>query len=357
MKICFVIGSLNYSGAEKIMTNLIFQFEEKNYDTTVLLIGEEKKSNKFKHTKEVPLLTYKHGNKLMNIFNRLSKLRNELKKEFDVILCFGVIYNIDVLLASIGLDKKIIICERNDPINDPRNKLKRILRKILYPRASGYVFQTDEIANFFSNKINKNSIIIPNFVENNANKYKEERDTSFVVCSRIDNNQKDFRSLIETYKLYIEHGGTYSLNIYGTGPDFAYVNELISRYKLNNKVYMHGRISDVTDTITKHGIYILNSNYEGMPNSLLEALSCGMPCIATDCSGGGSKSLVKDGYNGILVKRKNVNELYYAMKRLSEDSSLREKISKNALMINESHSIDRIFNIWEGYILKVSNTD
>lgn len=75
-------------------------------------------------------------------------------------------------------------------------------------------------------------------------------------------------------------------------------------------------------------IYVLPSYYEGLPTTLLEAMSCGIPSIATDVEG--SSELISDGETGLLVPPRNPKRLAEAILRLLEAEELRQKLGDNA---------------------------
>ena len=83
----------------------------------------------------------------------------------------------------------VILCERNDPIRDPARKLTRLRRWLVYRKASGFVFQTERIAEFFGKKIKERAAVIPNFVEKQYdNVYNQSGTKNIMITARLDDN-------------------------------------------------------------------------------------------------------------------------------------------------------------------------
>ena len=92
-------------------------------------------------------------------------------------------------------------------------------------------------------------------------------------------------------------------------------------------------------------MYVSSSDWEGFPNSVMEALSIGMPVISTDCDFGPS-DLIENGVNGVLVKPGDVNEMAEAMSKLVSDDSFRNSISSNAVNTRYKYNVEKIGGEW-----------
>ena len=89
-------------------------------------------------------------------------------------------------------------------------------------------------------------------------------------------------------------------------------------------------------------MFVSSSDREGISNSMLEAMAVGLPCVCTDCLGGGARMMIEDGENGLLVPMKDANALCLAMKKIIENPALAEKLSQNAVKIRERLEPEKI---------------
>ena len=93
-------------------------------------------------------------------------------------------------------------------------------------------------------------------------------------------------------------------------------------------------------------MFVSSSDFEGMSNSMLEAMALGLPCVCTDCPAGGARAVIKDGENGLLTPVGDSHALYLAMKKVAENPELAAKLSKNSVKIREEQSVDKIIKKW-----------
>ena len=104
--------------------------------------------------------------------------------------------------------------------------------------------------------------------------------------------------------------------------------------------------------MVKATMYISSSDYEGMSNSMLEALAMGIPSICTDCPIGGARMVIQNNENGILVPIKNTEKMTEAMLKIVEDEQFAKKLSKNSRKLREYLNVQYIGKQWEGLMKK-----
>ena len=109
---------------------------------------------------------------------------------------------------------------------------------------------------------------------------------------------------------------------------------------------MPGSKNRIQEHIKDAALFVLSSDYEGIPNALIEAMAIGLPCISTDCSPGGARELINDGENGIIVDCGNSDALAKAMVSLLEDRKKAQEMGINAKKICRRADKDLVCDRW-----------
>ena len=141
--------------------------------------------------------------------------------------------------------------------------------------------------------------------------------------------------------------------IYGEGEKRNTLTTVVEELGIKNRVEMPGYTTDISERIKDASLFVLPSDFEGMPNALMEAMALGIPCVSTDCDGRGAAYLIKNEINGLLVPKGNVEALAIAMNRMLSDRVFAEDCGKQAHKICERLSPEIIYNQWEKFIAEV----
>jgi len=143
-----------------------------------------------------------------------------------------------------------------------------------------------------------------------------------------------------------------SISIIGDGPKLKQLKEFIKETKLEG-INLLGSMSKtkVLETLKKSDIFVLISDWEGFPYTIIEAMSCGLPVIASDVGG------IREAINnecGILVKRGDQQEIKYALERLLRNPSLIKEMGRNAKeRLEKEFSLDKMLRKTEQVYKKV----
>ena len=222
----------------------------------------------------------------------------------------------------------------------------------------GGVFQTEGARNFYGKRLQKRGIVIPNpiFVnEEIPNIDYYEREKSVVSVARLDNNQKRFDVMLDAFKLFSNKHPDYILKLYGKGDDENLIKRWVEEHNLSDKVKFMGLTSQPIVDIAHDGMFLITSDFEGISNSLLEAMAVGLPCVSTDHTPGGARLLIQDHENGLLAPIGDAKALAEAMCEFASNPELAKKCGNNAKKVIERFDPKKIIDMWENYILKICN--
>lgn len=353
MKVVFTISHLGGGGAERVVALLSGKLAELGH--TVSLITLIKHPIIYPLNESIKLIELDcKKSRITGTLEQIKCLRKVFRQEKpDVIISFLPVVNMVALISNLGLKSKIIISERNDPYQNPRKKVIRVLRDLLYHLSDGFVFQTLDAMNYFGEyTFQKGTVIANPLTSNLPNPYEGIRQKRFISAVRLE-PQKNLDMLIEAFAKIIKEYPEYSLEIYGEGSQRQYLEKKCIEMNLSESVFLKGFSKNLHSDILKAGAFVLPSNYEGISNSMLEALALGIPVISTDHPIGGAKMFIKNRENGILTKVGNVEEMFQAMKYIIEEPDEVELMAQNATSIRTMISVENIVSQWENYIRKV----
>jgi len=140
-----------------------------------------------------------------------------------------------------------------------------------------------------------------------------------VMVARFD-KQKDHFTLIQsiTQLLHLQ----FSVDLIGSGPLLPDCVAMVEELGLKHTVNFLGNRHDVPEILSKAQLFVLSTNYEGLPISILEAMRAGLPVVATDVDG--IPEEVIDGESGLLVPRKDIGKMAYALEKLLSSPTIRK---------------------------------
>lgn len=355
-KINFIVACLEHGGTQRVIMNLALWMMEHGRNVSITVLGKKDEKNDYQvdENYHVQYIDEKGQNK--SIGKKIGKLRDVLKQEKpDVVIIMGVPACIYAIPATRGLKIPVIISERNDPAHfNGRNIVKKISH-FLIRYGDEFVFQTEDAKQFFEKKIGNRGKIISNplAVQFPQLERTGERDKIIVTAGRLT-SQKNHKLLIGTFKRIKEKYPDYKLYIFGEGACRKELEEYIESLHLENHVILKGVTDRLWQNIYNAKMFVLTSDFEGMPNALMEAMALGLPCISTDCPCGGPKMLITQEENGLLIPVNDSQKLEEAILKLIEDTYLSEKISRNAENVKQEYSLEKIAEKWMELIDNVS---
>lgn len=170
--------------------------------------------------------------------------------------------------------------------------------------------------------------------------------------------QKGFDMLVKAWGMLPDRLKTkWTLDIVGSGPDYANLRHLIDSAGLNQSITILPPTKDVKELYQSHSIYCFPSRYEGFGLSLMEAMSFGAASVAFDCPCGPSE-MIDNGENGFLVTPGDIPGFAAGLERLMDDEILRSSIGdKAALTIKSRFSEEVVMRQWVTLFEGLKNTE
>lgn len=355
-KITIFIGGLGGGGAERVVCNLANYLVKKGWDVCILTMSDKESAYPLHADVKRHALSSEHKRKFLiynfvvRYFNLIKYIKTEKSDCFVVMLPAT---SLMILSLRKLINGKIIVSERSSPLRYSRSM--RSFLKILAHRADGYVFQTEESCKWYMSYIKKSkTVIIPNAVNEEflldcGNVVKENR---IVTVGRLI-GEKNFPLLIKAYSKIADKYPNYKAFIFGEGTEKNNLERLIKEFGLENNIVIAGFTENIKNELQKSKLFVMPSDYEGMPNALIEAMALGLPCIATDCEGGGARFLIQHGTNGFLVEKRNPEQMAYYMDLVLSSEELAKCIGGKAKEIKAALNPNQIYSTWENFIKNV----
>ena len=283
--------------------------------------------------------------------NRLEEIWRDLRP--DVILSFIGKNNIMALMTARKFHIPVIVSVRAVPELEYPGALMKTAADALFPKASAVVMQTKAAAEFFSEKVQRKAVVVPNAVSREFTgdaAREEDRKKTITAVGRMDANKR-FDLLLEAFaeiaKNADEEENKYRLLLYGDGEDRKKLEELAKSLGIAERTSFAGYQKGIAEKIRNAGVYCLMSDTEGMPNTLIEALCLGIPAVTTDCVPGGIRQLTGDDECALVIPVGDKKALEEAIRRIIHDEALARSLSENGRKLRERFDPDRVTDLWE----------
>lgn len=352
MKIVVTCGNLLAGGAERVVSILSNKLVDLGHE--VFIFTWYKTEIFYKFDKRVQICQIPTASGKNNFGGQMMWFRYYIRKNTpDVILSFLAPFNILTVFSLYGVHVPVLVAERNDPlfVSPHYNGFWKIVRNIAYWLSDGILVQTKINQSHFPKCLQKKSSIIYNPVIFESSRVgialKTSKKKSIVSVTRLE-NQKNVELLIRAFTIFHKNHEDYTLTIYGEGDNREELESLIKKLEMRKSIFLPGRIQNVHELIIEAELFAMASNFEGMSNSLIEAMCLGLPCISTKVSG--AVDLIDDHQNGILVEIGDLNGMVAALTELADNYSLRNKIGNNASKVYNVLNADIIVDKWMDYL-------
>lgn len=366
MRIVFMTGVMGLSGASKMMAFAANSMARAGHEVHVVAFFSQECAQRLEPGVHfVSLGNGRNGSRLMRntlgmvkTLCRLDSLVRKLRPDVAVTFLDSVGY-VYLLVNRLLRRCCMVASERTDPHAQRGWTVK--LRAFLLGFADGVVFQTQGAMAFYGGnrrilrraEIIPNPVIIPEAMRTQLPQLRvcaAQRSNRIVTVGRLALRQKRQDVLLEAFRIVHAQRPETTLHIYGKGPSEAEIRRRVEALGLADCVTLEGETAQVLTDIHAARLFVLPSDYEGIPNALIEAMTVGVPCVSTDCSPGGARLLIRDGIDGFLVPRGDAQAMAERMLQLLDDPALCDRFSQEAVKIGDRFSEERIAGLWVDYL-------
>lgn len=338
-KIVFVIPDMPGGGTERVVALLANEYCKRGIPVTVLLFAGHETAYPLCDGVEVVSVGEPSGGRVKSRLDRIRKMRRFYRENKDCqIWAFSVMGAVFSAVAALGQRHFFLVSERNDPSRYEHPGI----RNLCYRRADVVVCQTPDAAERFPRGIRRRAIVIPNPLKlENASPWEGKREEKIVAVGRLS-AQKNHRLLLEAFAVFAKTHASYVLAVYGKGELEEELKRQAETLGIADSVMWKGFSDNVREEIRPAGMYVLSSDYEGISNSMLEAMALGVPVIATDCPVGGSRMYIRDGANGLLVPTGDASAMAEAMDRIAGNPAFADQLGAEAQKLREELAVEKI---------------
>lgn len=352
MKIAIVVTKIGRGGAQRVSVVLAGYLQRRGHQVSILYydgngtypLEEGIRCYQLPYSKNVFL---KHGKRIRAFMHYC--------KENDIELVLALFRGYDYTwLYRKCSSSRLILSQRNDPKAEyDHHFVARWESRFFFRSADAVVFQTEEERDYFGNVIREKSQVIPNPVMDGLPQpYEGKREKWIVNFCRLE-PQKNLTLLLQAFRDVCDVTDEYRLTIFGNGSQREALTGCIKELGLESRAELVPFSATIHDKIRKAAMFVCSSDFEGISNSMLEAMALGLPCICTDCPAGGARQVIQNEVNGLLTPVGDRRALAEAMLRLIRDPEYASRLGETGRQVKELFSVEKICSQWEALIDRV----
>lgn len=376
MRILFLLSSLNAGGAERVACTLVNAWVEKGYEVVMMPCFSQGSGQSFYPLdSRVQVRWLSHSLPKNKWLARLVKplvLRREIQEvKADVIVSFLTNVNVMALIAKIGMDVPLIVCERSDPMHQKISSSLKYLRKFLYKKADAVLLQTEQAAKMFEQYLPSlhRLRVIPNPLpmalqttlsqtggEEAAKNIMPANSFTLLAVGRLVKS-KQFDKLITNFAQIAKQCPDWNVHIYGDGPEQNALQQLIHQLDMQGRIFLMGKTSQPWQVMKQAQLLAMSSRLEGFPNVMLEAMACGLPVICYDCPSG-PRELSEDGSVARLIALDDEKTYQQQLLALINNNEERERLAQQGQKsVLARYSQQQVLKQWDELLLEVQHNN
>ncbi|MBT9189028.1 glycosyltransferase family 4 protein [Zobellia russellii] len=345
-------------GAERVVSLLANYLVDKGHIVRIITFQGSDKYDLSPKVERIKLHSHPFFQSVVvNGFFSLLNFYKQKKNRPDIISShISLLSYMSIPIAKI-FKLKIIVSEHTNHLQF-NNFARKFLRNNLYRYADAVTILTKFDQEYFE-KRNNNVWLMPNpcpFEIINSNQSEDFKNKEILAIGDLDRyDNKGFDNLLDISAYILDKYPDWKLKIVGDGKEgHTYLLNKAKELNVENKVIFTGHRTDIQQLLNNSSIFILTSRYEGLPMTLLEAMSQGVCCISFDCVSGPS-DIITNNENGILIEDQNLEKMKFGLENLIKNPELRNRLRANAPSSMEKFSMKNVGEKWESLIEQLHN--
>lgn len=370
MKIVYCIYSMGVGGGvERVTTTKVNALVQQGHEVVVLTTDYKGQPTSYGLDKSVKIIDFGLGyaeDFNVPIWTRLFRTISKMKRHKKAMSAFLFDYRPDIVVTTHPVEtaflpfikdgsKKVLEYHGSKFIYRMERSAKSILslRGLLariYEQRDACISRNFDAVilltkeDYDSRGKRKNMYVIPNPL---SFEIQESADLSspIVLAMGRHTEQKDFFSLVDIWEMVCDKFPDWKLRIVGDGYLKNSLICYVQRKKLGNSISIENGTSEVVPIYLNASIFAMTSKFEGLPMTLLEAQSVGLPIVSYACPCG-PRDLLKDSENGFLVAPSNKVEFSSRLETLMRDESLRREMGARAKKDSSRYHLEHIMGLW-----------
>ncbi|MBU3024410.1 glycosyltransferase family 4 protein [Zobellia galactanivorans] len=356
MRIDFLINRMSGGGAERVVSLIANYLAEKGHVVRIITFQDTDKYYLNPSIQRVKL--HKHPlfqSVVINGFFQLLNFYKKKKNRPDVMSSHICLLGYMTIPVAKILRLKLIVSEHTNHIQ-VTSFARRFLRTYMYPHADAVTILTKFDQEYFSVR-NKNVWLMPNpcpfKITNESHLEKIEKKEILAIGDLNRYENKGFDNLLEICAPIFEKYPDWKIKIVGDGDEgLKFLKNKAKTLGIIKNTIFTGHRTDIKQLLNDCDIFILTSRYEGLPMTLLEAMSQGTCCISFDCISGPS-DIITNNINGLLIEDQNIEKMKLGLEKLIENPTLRNKLRSNAPASMEKYTLSNVGQRWQSLLEQV----
>ncbi len=312
------LSTMKKAEAERVASLLSDEFVNAGRKVTIV-IYENCVDYELNREVKVIALEQKYG-KLRRIAGLVGDIRSICRERNDNVILMPMLDAILSHTAAVSALSGIPFIARE--ANSFESRCKTLKDKISYfwPffLAKKIAVQTETIRDFFPEYLQKKICVINNPVQIPSEEWKPQVCRRAVCFGRLFES-KNFPLMLDAFAIVKNNIPEAELYIYGEGELRKDLEDKAETLGLSDSVFFPGVTEEVASAMRNAAVFVSSSDYEGLSNSMLEAMAIGMPVVCTDCDGGGARWAIGDNERGLLVPKGNAEKLAEAIEKMMID--------------------------------------